>query len=95
MILLSLLFIIIPAKAGTYLGGERAYVANFEFYDNRSVNYNNVTLRYLHWVKVMKIEYTSTPESTETNFLTQKINKEAPEFGVAYPFAFFIRDKNN
>lgn len=43
----------------------------------------------------MKIQHTSTPESTDIDFLTQKINQETPGFGAAFPFAFFIRDKNN
>ena len=34
-------------------------------------------------------------DSIDIDFLTQKINQETPEFGAAYPFAFFIRDKNN
>lgn len=43
----------------------------------------------------MKIEFTSTPESADIDFLTQKINEETPEFGSAFPFAFFIRDDLN
>lgn len=43
----------------------------------------------------MTLEYTSTPSSEDIDFLTQKINKETPEFGEAHPFAFFIRDENN
>jgi GNAT superfamily N-acetyltransferase len=34
-------------------------------------------------------------DSIDIDFLTQKINQETPEFGAAYPFAFFIRDENN
>lgn len=34
-------------------------------------------------------------ESSDIDFLTQKINDETPEFGTAYPFAFFIRDEDN
>ena len=43
----------------------------------------------------MSLEYTSTLSSEDIDFLTQKINKETPEFGEAHPFAFFIRDENN
>lgn len=43
----------------------------------------------------MKIEHTSTPQNADIDFLTQQINQETPEFGIAYPFAFFIRDENN
>ena len=43
----------------------------------------------------MTLEYTSTLSSEDIDFLTQKINKETPEFGEAHPFAFFIRDENN
>ena len=41
----------------------------------------------------MNIEFTSTPQSSEIDFLTQKINQETSEFGSAYPFAFFIRNE--
>lgn len=43
----------------------------------------------------MNIEFTSAPSSQNINFLTQKINQEAPGFGEAYPFAFFIRDEQS
>ena len=43
----------------------------------------------------VNIQYTSTPTSADIDFLTQKINKETPEFGEAHPFAFFIRDDKN
>lgn len=43
----------------------------------------------------MSLEHTSTPASTDIDFLTQKINQETPEFGEAHPFAFFIRDEKN
>ena len=43
----------------------------------------------------MKIEFTKSPASIDIDFLTQKINQETPELGEAYPFAFFVRDKNN
>ncbi len=43
----------------------------------------------------MKIEHTSTPASEDIDFLTQKINKETPDFGSAHPFAFFVRDEHN
>lgn len=40
----------------------------------------------------MKIEHTSNPSSKDVDFLTQQINRETPDFGAAYPFAFFIRN---
>lgn len=40
----------------------------------------------------MNIEFTLTPEAADIDFLTKQINQETPEFGAAYPFAFFIRD---
>ena len=43
----------------------------------------------------VNIQYTSTPTSADIDFLTQKINKETPEFGEAHPFAFFVRDEHN
>ena len=43
----------------------------------------------------MNLEHTSTPSSEGIDFLTQKINKETPEFGEAHPFAFFVRDEHN
>ena len=43
----------------------------------------------------MNFEHTSTPASEDIDFLTQKINKETPEFGEAHPFAFFVRDEHN
>jgi GNAT superfamily N-acetyltransferase len=43
----------------------------------------------------MGIEFTFTPERADIDFLTQKINDETPQFGSAYPFSFFLRDKHN
>jgi GNAT superfamily N-acetyltransferase len=43
----------------------------------------------------VNIQYTSAPASKDIDFLTQKINKETPEFGEAHPFAFFARDEHN
>jgi len=43
----------------------------------------------------MNIEFTKSPASADIDFLTKKINQETPEFGEAYPFGFFVRDKNN
>ena len=43
----------------------------------------------------MKKEHTISPSNKDIDFLTQKINEETPNFGKAYPFAFFIRDKND
>ena len=41
----------------------------------------------------MKLEFTLTPSASDINFITQKINEDGSDFGSAYPFAFFIRDK--
>ena len=41
------------------------------------------------------IYFTSIPEAMDTDFLTQKINQETPEFGEAHSFAFFMRDERN
>ena len=43
----------------------------------------------------MNIEFTTNPHSTDLDFITQKINEETPDFGIAHPFAFFIRDEKN
>lgn len=37
------------------------------------------------------LEHTISPLSADINFLTTKINQETPEFGGAYPFAFFLK----
>jgi ribosomal protein S18 acetylase RimI-like enzyme len=34
----------------------------------------------------------ATTVATDIDYLTTKINEEKPEFGKAYPFAFFIKD---
>lgn len=36
-----------------------------------------------------------TASSSIIDILTQKINEVTPNFGEAYPFAFFIRDEHN
>lgn len=41
------------------------------------------------------IHDTSNPASADIDFLTQKINQETPEWGSAYPFAFFIRNEKS
>lgn len=41
----------------------------------------------------MNIEFIKSPTSADIDFLTEKINQETAEFGSAYTFAFFIRDK--
>jgi GNAT superfamily N-acetyltransferase len=43
----------------------------------------------------MDIEFPKSPSLTDVDFLTQKINQETPEFGAAYPFAFFLRDEKS
>ncbi|MES2211664.1 MAG: GNAT family N-acetyltransferase [Pseudomonadota bacterium] len=40
-------------------------------------------------------EFTTAPAGQDIEFLTRKINEETPEYGTAYPFAFFIRDDHN
>ena len=42
----------------------------------------------------MKIEFTNPPNNSDVDFLTQQINAETTEFGLAYPFSFFIRHEN-
>lgn len=42
----------------------------------------------------MKIEFSTTPNATDIDFITQKINAEIVEFGPAYQFAFFMRDED-
>jgi GNAT superfamily N-acetyltransferase len=49
------------------------------------------SLEKLWWA----IEFTTSPEARDMDFLTHKINQETPEFGQAHPFAFFIRDAQN
>ena len=44
---------------------------------------------------LINFEYTSTPSSADIDYLTNEINKETPQFGKAYPFAFFKRDDKN
>ena len=39
----------------------------------------------------MKIDFSLSPNQDDIEFLTQKINAETPEYGEAYPFAFFTR----
>lgn len=43
----------------------------------------------------MKIQHTSSPTGVDIDFLTEQINQETPDFGSAYPFAFFLRDEKN
>lgn len=42
----------------------------------------------------MNIEFTTTPNPEDIDFLTDKINEETLEYGKAYPFAFFIKDND-
>lgn len=42
----------------------------------------------------MNIEFSTTPNATDIDFITQKINAEIVEFGPAYQFAFFMRDES-
>lgn len=41
----------------------------------------------------MHITFTRSPKASDIDCLTQHINQETPSWGEAYPFAFFIRDK--
>ena len=41
----------------------------------------------------MNIEHSRTPETTDIDFLSEKINQETPGFGSAHSFAFFVRDE--
>ena len=41
----------------------------------------------------MNIEFTTTPNSVDINFLTHKLNEETKEIGSASSFAFFMRDE--
>jgi ribosomal protein S18 acetylase RimI-like enzyme len=43
----------------------------------------------------MKIEYTHSPKSEDVDFLTAKINEEIKGYGSVFPFAFFIRNKDD
>lgn len=44
----------------------------------------------------MKIEHTNSPKAEDIEFLTAKINEETKEeYGSAFPFAFFIRNKED
>lgn len=43
----------------------------------------------------MEIEFTKNPETSDVNFITERINEEIQDFGLAYPFAFFVRDVND
>jgi GNAT superfamily N-acetyltransferase len=39
------------------------------------------------------LEFTTSPVTADIDFLTQKINEESTDFGLATPFAFFMRDE--
>ena len=42
---------------------------------------------------MQKVKFTKSPITADIDFLTDKLNQETPEFGEAYSFEFFIRDK--
>ena len=44
---------------------------------------------------LLDVQFTSSPDMTDIDFLTEKINQETPDFGEAFGFAFFIRDDQN
>lgn len=41
---------------------------------------------------LQKLEFTTSPRAKDIDVLTDHINEETPEYGIAHPFAFFIRD---
>jgi len=43
----------------------------------------------------MKSTFTKSPDQKDIDTLTKKINAETLEYGSAYPFAFFMHDKND
>jgi GNAT superfamily N-acetyltransferase len=45
-------------------------------------------------MKEEDFEITENPLTKDLNFLSQKINGENKDYGLAYPFAIFIRDEN-
>ncbi|MGI9215084.1 MAG: GNAT family N-acetyltransferase, partial [Gammaproteobacteria bacterium] len=46
-------------------------------------------------INLKDTEFTASPIASDIEFLTQKINEETNDFGVASPFAFFIRNEDN
>lgn len=40
----------------------------------------------------MKIEFTSSPDESDIDYISQRIIEETPDYGEAPPFAFFVRD---
>lgn len=44
---------------------------------------------------IKQIDYTKNPHSVDINFLTKKISEETSQYGLAQPFAFFIKDEAN
>lgn len=46
-------------------------------------------------INLKETEFTASPIASDIEFLTQKINEETNDFGVASPFAFFIRNEDN
>lgn len=43
----------------------------------------------------MKIEFTTSPNNSDIEYLTDKINAETKTYGEARPFGFFIRDEDH
>jgi ribosomal protein S18 acetylase RimI-like enzyme len=43
----------------------------------------------------MKIEFTTSPQKDDIDFLTKKIDEETKEYGPMPAFAFFFRNKND
>jgi GNAT superfamily N-acetyltransferase len=42
----------------------------------------------------MKIEFMASPNNSDIEYLTEKINTETKTYGEARPFGFFIRDES-
>jgi hypothetical protein len=43
----------------------------------------------------MEIEHTTSPATKDIDFSTRMINEETFSFGIAHPFAFFIRNEKD
>ena len=43
----------------------------------------------------MKFEFSTNPDGSDIEFLTEKINEETTQYGKAYNFGLFLHDENN
>lgn len=48
--------------------------------------------RDLSTMGALKLEFTQEPQAADVDFLTQRLNQETPEFGVAHTFAFYFKN---